>query len=144
MASQDGYFTAQIHQICEEDAEVFGGSADEDPSIVESRIENVRLAQQYIQRISSATLDDGTLDEDIIHRLRHPIEGEVDISDPDTHLSLDIFFACSHASEETYNSICNAIKWRFPSTDILSQYQTKKLIETISGVVSVVNDMCIN
>jgi hypothetical protein len=33
---------------------------------------------------------------------------------------------------------------RFPDTDMLSHYLAKKAVETISGVVSVVDDMCIN
>jgi hypothetical protein len=110
-----GAAAAQIHlyeaiaRIDRQGVEIFGRGANEEPAVVESRIENVRIVQQYIQAISSATLDHDTLNEDVVHRLRNPIEHEVDISDPDLRLSLDLFLACSHASEATYNSACTAV-----------------------------------
>lgn len=116
---------------------------DEVPYI-ESRIEHVLLSQKYIQEISAATLENGKLDEEVINRLRNPTEGPVDISDPDTRLSLDLFMACSNASEATYNAAHKAILQRFPDCDVLSHHQVKKLVAEISGVVSVIDDMCIN
>jgi hypothetical protein len=142
--------TSQIHlyeaivRIEEQEVEVFGRGADEEPAVFESRIENVRIVQQYIQAISSATLEHDTLNREVIYRLRNPIKHEVDISDPDLRLSLDLFLACSHALEATYNSACTAIRRRFPDTDMLSHHLAKKAVETISSVVSVVDDMCIN
>lgn len=132
-----------IARIDEQEVKVFGRGADE-PAVVESCIMNVRIVQQYIQAISSAMLDHDMLDEEVIHRLRNPIEHEVDISNPDLCLSLNLFLACSHASEATYNSACTAIRRQFPDTDMLSHYLAKKAVETISSVVSVVDDMCIN
>jgi len=147
---------AAVVQVEEEDVEAFGnadenaleGGADGDPlvneHVVESHIENVRIVQQYIQEISSATFDNGNLDEDVVERLRNPLEGEVDLSDPDIRLSLDIFLSCSHASEATYISICDAIRRRFPDTQILSHHLAKKTLERLTGVVSVLDDMCVN
>jgi len=57
-----------------------------------SRIEHLRFAQEFIHQVSHATLDNGRLDDLTIDYLRYPEEGPVDISDPDTRLSLDIFF----------------------------------------------------
>ena len=116
----------------------------EEASYVESQIEHVLLAQKYNNEISAATLENGKLDEDVIHRLRNPIEGPVDISDPDTRLSLDLFMACSKASDATYNAARKAVLQRFPACEVLSHYQVKKLVAEISGVVSIVDDMCIN
>ena len=151
MATQMHLRFAAVVQAEEEEVGVFEGGVDENPLgggadefVVESHIENVRIAQQYIEGISSATLDDGILDEDVVDRLRNPLEGNVDLSDPDIRLSLDIFLGCSHASEATYNSICDAIRRRFPDTEILSHYLAKKTLERLTGVVSVLDDMCVN
>ena len=57
--------------------------AEEFPALAQSRIEHVKLAQQFIDEISAATFDNGNLDPDVIERLRNPEEGPVDISDPD-------------------------------------------------------------
>ena len=57
--------------------------ADEFPALTQSRIEDVKLAQQFINEISAEIFDNGNLDADVIERLRRPKEGPVDISDPD-------------------------------------------------------------
>ena len=117
-----------------------GGNVDE----VISRIETVSFAQQLIQELKRATLDNDKLDSDTVYRLRHPITEPIDISDPDVRLSLDLFMACSNASEATYAAVRDAIIRRFPGLDVLSHYRMKKMVSKISGVVSVLDDMCIN
>lgn len=109
-----------------------------------SRIENVSFTQQLIHELNKATLDDDKLDPDVINRLRNPITKPVDISDPDIRLSLDLFIACERASEAIYKAICEAFMRRCPDINILSHYRVKKLVAEISGVVSVLDDMCIN
>ena len=138
------HLQAAMALIDEDEVDVFGGSVDKAPLVAESQIDNVRIAQQYIHEISTATYDNGGLDEDVVERLRNPLEHEVDLSDPDVRLSLDIFLACAQSSEATYNSICDAIRQRFPNVEVLSHYLVKKALETLTGVVSVVDDMCIN
>jgi hypothetical protein len=77
--------------------------ADEFPAVARSRIEHVKVAQQFIDEISAATFDNGKLDADVIERLRRPEEGPVDISDPDVRLALDLFMACENSSQQTYS-----------------------------------------
>ncbi|KAJ8522775.1 hypothetical protein ONZ45_g652 [Pleurotus djamor] len=88
-----------------------------------SAIKLIRLMQEYIRLVEAATLDKDSLDDDILDRLRNPLQNPVDVSDPATRLSLDIFLASSNASEETYDA---------------------QLFAEIFGVVSVAEDMCIN
>ena len=52
-----------------------------------SQIEHVKIAQEFIQEIQLATLDNGNLDPEVVERLRNPERGPIDISDPDTRLS---------------------------------------------------------
>jgi hypothetical protein len=118
------------------------------PSVEEaeplSHIDNVRLTQRLIQKISSATLENDKLEPDVLERLRNPTTEPVDISDPDLRLSLDIFMACNHALEATYNAVRTSILRRFPNLDILSYYSVKKHVSEITGVGAVLDDMCIN
>ncbi len=109
-----------------------------------SRIENICVTQHLIREIASATLDKDKLDEDVLKRLRHPISELPDISDPDTRLSLDLFLACNNASKATYHSVREAIICRFPTVNLLSYYSVQKLVSGITGVNSIVDDMCIN
>ena len=64
---------------------------------IHSRIELVRIAQQFI---TNAILGSEKLDKEAVARLglRSPCQGLVDISYPDTRLSLDLFMACDNAS----------------------------------------------
>lgn len=134
---------ATIAETNAQSIEVFTGRIEDTP-VVESHIENVRLTQQFIQEISTATLDNGKLDEDVVWRLRNPVEGSVDITNPDIRLSLDLFIGCKNASEATYHAVRDAILRRFPDSDVLSYHLVKKLVAEYSGVVSVLDDMCIN
>jgi hypothetical protein len=118
------------------------GDADEE--LAASRIDSIKLTQDFIKEIQHATLDNGNLDEDLVHRLRNPCEQPADISNPDIRLSLDLFMAVTNASEETYKLCRDAILRRYPESEVLSYYSVKKLVAEISGVVAVYDDMCIN
>ena len=48
-----------------------------------------------------------------------------------------------NASQETYNSMCDAIKRRFPNEEILSYYKAKRLVENLTGIMPIIHDMCI-
>ena len=131
-------------QRIEEEQGSTGEDASSDDPQSESSIENVRLTQEFIQRISEATLDNTKLSEDVRKRLREPLEGPVNIEDPDTRLSLDLFLACEHSSEETYTAVRDSIIRRFPGTQVLTYAQVKNLVRDITGVESINEDMCLN
>lgn len=115
--------------------------AQEDEPV--SRIENVSFTQHLIRELNRATLDNDKLDQEAVTRLRDPVP-HVDIDDPDVRLSLDLFMACNSASQATYSAVRDAIMHRCPELDILSYYMAKKLVSKLSGVDSVLDDMCIN
>lgn len=129
-----------------DDHNLASSSEDEyHPEPIPSRIEHVRISQDFIKEIREATLENGKLDDDVIERLRNPDPGlPPQIDDPDVRLSIDIYLACVNASQETYNSIRAAIIHRFPGTELLSYYMAKKLVSDTTGIVSIVDDMCIN
>jgi hypothetical protein len=74
----------------------------------------------------------------------NPIEEPAGISDPDTHLALDLFMACGNALERTYTAVRQSLLRWFPEIDLLSYGRVKNLVATISGVISIVDDMCVN
>jgi len=119
------------------------GDGDKIPDTI-SQIKNIKITQQFIQEIHSATLDNGGLNPSVVEHLWIPEEELVDISDPDIQLSLDLYLAVTNASEATYKGCRNAILHHYPESAVLSYYSVKKLVSDISGVVSVSDDMCIN
>lgn len=108
-----------------------------------SQIDNVCFVQKLIQEISLATLKKDKLNPEMLENLKHPDTEPVDISDPDTHLSLDLFMSCNNASQATYNAARESILHHFPNITVLSYYSVKKLVLKISGVDTVLDDMCI-
>ena len=118
---------------------------DDDSGIYEttSPICHVRFVQELIREISSATLEHDKLDPDMLYNLRHPDTEPIDISDPDTRLSLDIFTSCNNASEATYNAVHESVLHRFPNITILSYHSVKKFVSKTTGVDAVLDDMCI-
>ena len=89
---------------------------DEEPDILEytaethpSRIDDIRLTQEFIDALKRASLDDDNFDPADLERLRHPPQEPLNIADPDLRLSLDIFLAVSNASEQTYHAVRAAL-----------------------------------
>ena len=146
-ATQENVLQAHAAALCallEDEPNLQPDAEDELPALVQSRIEHVNLAQKFLNKISTATLNNENLEEDVIECLHTPEEGPADVSDPNICLALNLFMACENSSQKTYSSVCKAILWRFPDTGLLSYHLVKKLVANISGVVSIEDDMCIN
>ncbi|KAF5368205.1 hypothetical protein D9757_011314 [Collybiopsis confluens] len=123
-----------------EEVEVRNG----DETVAASKIEDIRIADEFIELLKNASLDNDGLEEHTLYRLRNPLENLPDELDHYTRLSIDMYLAITHASESTYNDIRDAIQRCFPDAKILSYYKVKNFIADITGVVAVKHDMCIN
>ncbi|KAG6883132.1 hypothetical protein C0993_007664 [Termitomyces sp. T159_Od127] len=121
----------------------FTGTEEEEESLPEAHIESLRITQEYICLIQNASLDEDKLDSETLDCLRNPIEGPLDTIDPDERLSLELFTA-TNSSEATYNQCHSAILQRYSDSGILTFYKVKQLVANISGIVPVMDDMCIN
>ncbi|KAG6915362.1 hypothetical protein DXG01_011972 [Tephrocybe rancida] len=118
-------------------------ASDVEDELPQARLKSLRNSQEFICLIQSATLDNDKLDKDTLYRLRHPVEGCIDIASPDNKLSLEIF-AATDASEATYTRCLKAVQHRYPDSGMLSFHNVKQLVARVSGVVPVMDDMCIN
>ena len=61
-----------------------------------------------------------------------------------TELALSMFIALEHSSESMYEKIRRAIEQCFADVELPSFHQTKRILADLSGVTSIVKDMCIN
>ena len=119
------------------------GELDDTPANL-SHIENIKFTQELIEDISTATFKNGCLDNDIIYYLCNPCNELTIISDPDIHLSLNLFLAVMNASKETYHASHNAILLCYLDSGILSYHTVKWLVAQKTGIVAVYDNMCIN
>ncbi|THH07169.1 hypothetical protein EW146_g9401 [Bondarzewia mesenterica] len=109
-----------------------------------SRIEDIRITQEFIASLQTASLNSDNLDPDVLYHLRNPPSEPLNLDDPDLRLSLDVFLAVSNASQETYHSIRAAIQRYNPNSGILSYDQIKRHVSELSGVSLIVEHMCVN
>ncbi|KAJ6466332.1 hypothetical protein C8R45DRAFT_485809 [Mycena sanguinolenta] len=148
---QSSTFDAQEHNMEDDmDQDTLRAPSPSDdmlaePHLLESTLEDFQIANAFIRALRDASLDDEEekLDSDTLHRLRNPPQ-EPPTLDTDKRLSIDIFLAVSNASEQTYNSVRDALLRRYPENPILSHHCVKKLISDLTGVVYVTRDMCVN
>ncbi|KIM36421.1 hypothetical protein M413DRAFT_20524 [Hebeloma cylindrosporum] len=108
----------------------------------------IKIAREYIGALKNATLDSDLsrrwLGKETIKQIRNPPTSPLMIDNPTTRLSLDLYLAVGNASQETYNSTCAAIRRRFPDEKLLSYFLVKKLVEDLTGITLILEDMCIN
>jgi hypothetical protein len=111
-----------------------------------ARLKDIKLSMEFIKALESASLDDehNRLESHYIHRLRNPPTSRADVTDPDFRLGLDLFLASIKSSQDTYTLSRDAILRRHPDDEIPSYDQMKRRIAEITGVVSIVDDMCRN
>ncbi|KIJ13971.1 hypothetical protein PAXINDRAFT_80089, partial [Paxillus involutus ATCC 200175] len=109
-----------------------------------ARIDDLRDSLKFIQMIKNASLDDehAQLDAETIYRLRNPPEETPQLDDPDLRLSLKILLATDNAAEETYTKVREVFRQEIPERNVLSYYRAKRQLEELTGVTSIVNDMC--
>lgn len=108
-------------------------------------VANLKNTLKFIDSIRNATLDNGNYPPGIIERLRNPPKCPIDLDEyPDLCLSLELFLSTSRASEETYHNTRAAFLRRHPEDNVLSLNEVKRKVEQITGVVSIVDDMCKN
>ena len=98
-----------------------------------------------IHSIQNASLNDGIgLTGAALEHLHNPPNKVLDLNDPYAKLAIEIFMALEHSSEATYDKICSSIHVHIPGSQLPLFYQVKQLLTDVTGVMSIVNHMCIN
>ncbi|CDO71523.1 hypothetical protein BN946_scf184910.g22 [Trametes cinnabarina] len=110
---------------------------------IKPKLTDLKVSMEFINMLRAATLDASGLEPDMLHRLRNPPQYSLEITDPDTLLSLELFFATLNASEKTYDAVRRAYLRRHPEDKVLSYYEVQKLVEELSGVVAHMEHQCI-
>lgn len=111
-------------------------------------IEDIKIAREFINALKGASLDSNLsrrwLGEETINQIQNPPTHPLSIDNPTSRLSIDLYLAVGSASQETYEQARLAIQRRFPEEDLLSFFKVKRLVETLTGITFILEDMCIN
>ncbi|TFK58439.1 hypothetical protein BDN72DRAFT_906735 [Pluteus cervinus] len=112
---------------------------------INSPIPEIQRNAKYIKFLKSATLDGCKMQPEDIERLKNPgPDPLLDINDANLKHSLGVFFSLTGASRKAYEDVARHTRIRHPEDKFLSFDQCKRRIETLSGVVPIQHDMCIN
>lgn len=108
--------------------------------------EDIRIAQQYINALRSASLENSGLDDTALENLKNPPDSPIELGDSDeerdTRLSLKLFIGLARASEKEYTASRSAISDEYPDSELLSYDQVRKRVATMTGIYPVLHDMC--
>lgn len=108
-------------------------------------LRDLKSTADFIRGLRDITLDDPLLgmSEEAIRRLRDPPRDDPSLSVAgDTRLAVKLFVDCP--SKETYETIRADILDHHPEDDLSSYYKVKRLVSDLTGIESIVHDMCIN
>lgn len=106
------------------------------------QIDDLRTAAEFISQLQRATLDASGLSPSMINRLRNCTQEPSSGLDKTTQFSIKLFMATLKSSQQTYASVRETILEQYPGDYILSYHEVKKAIEELTGVTSIVHDMC--
>jgi hypothetical protein len=120
-----------------------GGPNDWCPDDLVPHLDALRTSVEFIRGISHASLDTDPLPSDVLERLQFPITEPL-VIDKYLRLSLDAFLVSINGSQATYDGFCNAIRRFAPDAQPLSYNCMKQTVTDLTGVVSVMTDMCYN
>lgn len=111
-----------------------------------SRIRSVHRALQYIHALRNSRLEDSAMAEDDIERLRNPLEEEITLDDPDERYAVDLYVSLTDGdtSDQSYTKARDAYHRHPNHSEILSLHSVKRKISDITGITSIVHDMCPN
>ncbi len=107
-----------------------------------ANLQDLQVALLFIKDLQNASLDNGKIDAETLHRIRNPIPQPLTIDDQDLLFSIKLFLSTSAASQQVYNSTRDAVLERHPDDPVLTFHQVKKKVQELSGVVILEDDMC--
>ena len=123
----------------------------EDEEDVIATLEELKIAQAFIKVIQDATLDNFNLDAAVCDHLKNPIKEPLNLSEEAAILtSIELFLGTTTASQKVYENVCAIFFWHMQRTnpgdefELLSYYRIQETIAELTGVHSMMNDMCPN
>jgi hypothetical protein len=118
-----------------------GGPHNWCPDDLVPHLDALHISMEFIRGLWQASLDNNPISADVRECLRSPISELVSI-DKDLRLSIDGFLLSINSSHATYDSFCTAVRRFSPDAEPLSNNHLKQMLADLTGVVSVMTDMC--
>ncbi len=107
--------------------------------------QDLQTSMDFIRLIREATLENSSLDVEVIKRLRNPSPSsplQSDLNYTGLLVSLHMFLATLNASQAVYNELVTRFSMCFPHRDTFSLYRITKQVTTLAGTATMIHDMC--
>ncbi|RXW16086.1 hypothetical protein EST38_g9764 [Candolleomyces aberdarensis] len=118
---------------------------DPDDTVPIVSLDDLKLTLKFVEHVRNAELKGSGLSNDTIRRLRAPVQSLLDLEeDPDLELCINLYITLGRTSQKDFNEAMNHLSVRFPDSKFLTYEACRKKVEELSGVVSLLHDMCIN
>ncbi|KAF5351556.1 hypothetical protein D9758_007159 [Tetrapyrgos nigripes] len=111
-----------------------------------SRIEAVKIAQEFIHALRGASLENCDLDPNSLTALLNPADSGLEV-DPDKERILLLCLRPYQIKSQTqhgYTATINALKLAWPNKEFFSYEQIQQRAHKLSGLHPIVHDMCSN
>ncbi|KIY53770.1 hypothetical protein FISHEDRAFT_18296, partial [Fistulina hepatica ATCC 64428] len=121
--------------------------SDIDTSVYDPVLNDMKTTLKFVEAIQNASLkntDVQPLPDWVYDQIRSPPTEQLTLDDQHDRLSVNVFLATSNAAGITYDAVRDAIIMCYPDSKMLTYSQVKRLVEKLSGVVEVMNDMCVD
>ncbi|KIJ05981.1 hypothetical protein PAXINDRAFT_38896, partial [Paxillus involutus ATCC 200175] len=103
---------------------------------------------EFVKMIQAASLDDpvNKMSAEGVQRLRNPPQAPIDLESSGVRLSMSMYLALEHSSQDAYEQIRRSIQLNLSDSpaaeDILSFHAVEKKIASYTGVEYIETDMC--
>jgi hypothetical protein len=111
--------------------------------MVQACLEDLQIAQTFIQRLKNASFQ-SEFTEDELEAFLNPPSEILELDDPDFQSSLEAYLLSEHTSEKVHADFIKILRKRIPDGQFLSYNQMRRCVRQITGIVPLVNDMCIS
>lgn len=114
-------------------------------NLPQATLPDLKFSQKNQRIIEQASLEDDIDDPEILEQLRNsPLTDTIPTTDVGLCASIELFEALSHCPEAVYAKVRRIWRKYSPELQILSHYQVKNRIKTLTGVIQTSYDMCPN
>ncbi|TEB31524.1 hypothetical protein FA13DRAFT_1629032, partial [Coprinellus micaceus] len=111
------------------------------PTLTGSCVPELDVSIKFWRALEAASLDNGDLTEDQLHRLQNPTPF-VESLDANETLSLKLFLSSRNAAETVYRDVRLDLLDENPDRNLLSYEEVKRRVEELTGVTPLKHDMC--
>ncbi|KAJ3019329.1 hypothetical protein NUW54_g116 [Trametes sanguinea] len=121
-------------------------AVEEEMEEVPVTMDDMKRALDFIKLLKGASLDSfhAGLSAETRDQLRNPPQQILEIDEPHVLMSIELYVTLNNVSQHYYEDVRKLFMKHNPDVELLSYHQVKRKVEILTGIVPIVNDMCVD